>query len=206
MTRREKPLIICFPSMSTMRLMFLLMNILFFNYCYSNEDFIFQIQPQSVVINNLDEKYITSDNHYIGQVLYRYDQVKLACDCQTELNHTEYYIYWTINNKTWNKLNNSNRIELFIDINTVQVPITYVTCYCVFIQFDFRRIKKSYQYQLYIDLESEPSLKPINYSVQSSVIKEHWNSFIQHHLFMIPIFTFIIIGITCPLIILSFRR
>jgi hypothetical protein len=173
---------------------------------YSNEDFNFQIQPQSVIINNFDEKYITSDNHYIGQVLYRYDQIELACDCQTELNQTEYFIYWMINNKTSNEFNNSNRIQLFINMNTVQVPITYVTCYCVFIQIDSRKIRKSYQYQLYIDLESEPSLKPIVYIAQSSVIKEHWNSFIQHHFIMIPILTFIIIGITCPLIVLNFRR
>ncbi len=192
--------------MSIMRLVLFLVSSFFFDCCYSNEDLLFQIQPQSVLINNLDEKYITNDNHYIGQVLYRYDRIELACDCQTELNHIQYYIYWTINNETYNQFNNSNKIQLSIDMNTVQVPITYVTCYCIFIQLDSKKITKSYQYQLYIDLESEPSLKPINYSVQSSILKEHFSSFIQHHFTMIPIFTLIIIGITCPLIILSSTR
>lgn len=135
--------------MSIMRLLLLII-IFLVNRCYSTDDFIFQIQPQSVRINNLDEIYITSDDHYIGQVLYQYDQIELACECQTQLNHTQYNIYWTINNKIINHYNNSNHIELFINKNTVQTPITYVTCNCIFIQSNLTIIKKDYQYQLYI--------------------------------------------------------
>jgi len=135
--------------MPIMRLLLLII-IFLVNRYYSTDDFIFQIQPQSVRINDLDEIYITSDEHYVGQVLYQYDQIQLACECQTQLNNTQYIIYWTINNKIFNRYNNSNHMQLFINKNTVQTPITYVTCHCIFIQSNSTKIKKDYQYQLYI--------------------------------------------------------
>jgi hypothetical protein len=128
----------------------LLLIIFLVNRSYSTHHLVFQIQPESVRINNLDEIYITNDDHYIGQVLYQDDQIELACECQTQLNHTQYNIYWTINNKIVNQYNNSNNIQLSININTVQTPITYVTCYCIFIQSNVTKIKKDYQYKLYI--------------------------------------------------------
>jgi hypothetical protein len=205
--------------MSPMRL--LLVISFFVDYGYTTNDLLYQIQPQLVRINNHDEIYITSDDHNIGQMLYRYDQIQLACECQTELNHSQYQIYWAINNKILNEYNNSNTIQVIIDINTVKAPITYVTCHCVFIPSNITKIKRDYQYQLYIgkifvdcktnffclkilDLESEPSLKPIDYSVETSVIKLHLEKFIHHHFIIVLSFIFVIIGITCPLIILSF--
>jgi hypothetical protein len=131
-----------------MHLFFLI--IILVNRSYSTDDTVFQVQPQSVRINNLDEIYITSNDHYIGQVLYQDDRIELACECQTQLNHIEYHIYWTINNKIFNRYNNSNSIQLEINRNTVQAPITYVTCYCHFIQSNLTKIQKDYPYQLYI--------------------------------------------------------
>ncbi|CAF1118130.1 unnamed protein product [Rotaria sordida] len=187
--------------MSTMRL--LLVVIFLVNFSDSIDDLIFQIQPQSVLINNLDEIYITNDNHFIGQVLYRYDKIQLGCECQTQLNHTQHNIYWIINNKTYDQYNNSNSIELLINLNTVQAPITSVICHCIFIQSNITKIKKDYQYQLYIDLVSEPSLKPINYSLESSIIKERFYNFIHRRYVVILSFILIIIGISCPLMILN---
>jgi hypothetical protein len=134
--------------MSIMRLLLL---IIFLVKCsYSTDDFTFQIQPQPVRINNFDEIYITRDDHYIGQVLYQSDQIQLACECETQLNDTQYIIYWKINHKIVHQYNNSNNIELLINRNTVQTPITYVTCYCIFTQSNLIKIEKHYQYQLYI--------------------------------------------------------
>jgi hypothetical protein len=134
--------------MSLMRLLSLL--IFFINRCYSTNDLVFQIQPQSVRINNQDEMYITSDNHYIGQVLYRYDQIELGCECQTQLDHIKYIIYWTINNKIFHQYNNSNSMQLMINKNTVQAPITYIKCHCIFIELNLTKIQTDFQYQLYI--------------------------------------------------------
>jgi len=134
--------------MSSMRL--LLLAIFLVSRSYSIGNLSYQIQPQSVRINNLDEIYITSDDHYIGRVLYRYDLIELACECQTQLKNIQFNIYWTINNKTFNRYNNSDSIQLGINIDSVQVPITYVTCHCVFVQSNLRKIKRSYQYLLYI--------------------------------------------------------
>ncbi|CAF0972867.1 unnamed protein product [Rotaria sp. Silwood1] len=187
--------------MSTMRL--LLLVIFLINRSNSIDDLIFQIQPQSVRINNFDELYITNDNHFIGQILYRYDEIQLACECQTQINHIKYNIYWTINNKTYNQYNNSNSIELLINLNTVQAPITYVTCHCIFIQSNRTKIRRYYQYQLYIDLESEPSLQSINYSLELNIIKERFYNFIHHRYLIILSFILIIIGISCPLMILN---
>jgi hypothetical protein len=138
--------------MSTMRFFFLI--IFLVNRCYSTNDLVFQIQPQLVRINNHDEIYVTKDDHYIGQVLYRYDQIKLACECQTQLNHTESIIYWTINNKIVSRYNHSNSIQLVININTVQVPITYVKCHCIFIRSNLTKTKIDYKYKLYIGKSS----------------------------------------------------
>ncbi|CAF2406450.1 unnamed protein product [Rotaria sp. Silwood2] len=187
--------------MLTMRL--LLLVIFLVNHSNSIDDLVFQIQPQSVRINNLDELYITNDNHFIGQVLYRYDEIQLACECQTQMNHIQYNIYWAINNKIYNQYNNSNSIELLINLNTVQAPITYVTCHCIFIQSNITKIKRDFQYQLYIDLESEPSLQPINYSLESNIIKQRFYNFIHRRYLVILSFILIIIGITCPLMILN---
>ncbi|CAM4798568.1 unnamed protein product [Rotaria magnacalcarata] len=149
---------------------YLLLVIIFLaNRSESIEDSTYQIQPQSVCINNFDELYITSDDHFIGQVLYRYDQLQLACDCQTLVNHIAYKIYWTINNKTYNEYNDSNRIQLIVDINTVRAPVTFVACHCIFIESNRTKTERNYEYKLLIDLESEPSLKPIAYTVELSM-------------------------------------
>ncbi|CAF1053012.1 unnamed protein product [Adineta steineri] len=182
----------------------LLLVIFLFHYCHSTVDLLFQIQPHSVRINNQDEIYITSDDHYIGQVLYRSDQIQLACDCQTQLNKTQYNIYWAINNKIIDQYRSLNSIHLIIDKNNVQAPITYVSCHCVFILPNLKQIKRNYRYQLYIDLESEPSLKPIIYSVELNMIKGHFYDFLRRHSILLVSFTIILIGITCSLVILSF--
>lgn len=193
--------ITCFSSMSIMRWIFLAI-IGFGHYsCSSDIDSLFDIQPQSVWINNIDEKYITSDKHYIGQVLYRYDRIEFGCDCQSLLNDVKYFIYWTLNDRTFNRFNNSNSFKLLIDHHTVQVPISYVTCYCVFLRNNSTRIRKDYRYQLYIDLESEPSLKPIEYSTESNVFKGRVYSFFHRHFLMIPILYSLVIVITVFVII-----
>lgn len=116
----------------------------------SNEDLTYQVQPQSIRINKFDEIYMTSNDHFIGQVLYRYDQLELACECQTSSMKSKYHIYWTINNQVYNKYNQSNNIEILINKNTVQAPITFVTCYCVFIESNRTKTILDYQYKLYI--------------------------------------------------------
>lgn len=189
-----------FHQMSTMRLVFFAL-IYFVHRCSSNDDSSFQVLPQPVWINNLDEKYITNDKHYIGQVLYRSDQVELGCDCQSELDDVQHFIYWTMNDRLFHRFNNSHSFQLFVDRHTVQVPISYVTCYCVFVQGNSTRIKKDYQYLLYIDLESEPSLKPIHYSIETHALKERVHTFIQRHFLMIPILYVLAIFLTSFVII-----
>ena len=187
--------------MSMMRFIFLLV-IGFVHHCYSSDiDSLFDIQPQPVLINNVDEKYITSDKHYIGQVLYRYDRIEFGCDCQSQLNDVKYFIYWTINDRIFTRFNNSNSLKLFIDRHTVQIPISYITCYCVFIRINSTRIRKEYRYQLYIDLESESSLKSIDYTVELNVFKGRVYSFFQQHFLMIPILYGLVIVITIFVII-----
>lgn len=152
--------------MSLMRFLLLLTIIFLIENSFSTDDFIFQIQPQLVRINNLDELYITRDDHYIGQVLYRYDQVQLACECQTHLNHTKHQIYWSINKKIYNRYNKLSNITIFINRKTVQTPITYVTCHCIFTQSNLTKIRRNYQYQLYIGKEiSLSENKKLNYYV-----------------------------------------
>ncbi|CAF1180483.1 unnamed protein product [Rotaria magnacalcarata] len=183
---------------------YLLLVIIFLaNRSESIEDSTYQIQPQSVCINNFDELYITSDDHFIGQVLYRYDQLQLACDCQTLVNHIAYKIYWTINNKTYNEYNDSNRIQLIVDINTVRAPVTFVACHCIFIESNRTKTERNYEYKLLIDLESEPSLKPIAYTVELSMVKQKFQDFIHLHFAVILSFIFVLIATICPLMILN---
>lgn len=188
-----------------LRLIFFVL-IYFVHHCYSNDDSFIRVLPQSVWINNLDEKYIINDKHYIGQVLYRYDHVQLGCDCQSELNDMEYSIYWTMNDRLVNRFNHSNNFQLYVDVHTVEVPINYVTCYCLFIPKNSSRIIKDYQYQLYIDLESEPSLKPIHYSIEIHALKERFYMFLQRHFLMIPILYVLAIVLTGFVIIWSFTH
>jgi hypothetical protein len=116
----------------------------------------FDIQPQSVRINDHDEIYIANTEHFLGQVLYRYDRIALACECRTDLRDIQYEIYWSINAHRIDRLHNRTTIELIIDNNTVQAPITSATCHCIFIRLNdsSRQIKRQYQYQLYIGKHS----------------------------------------------------
>jgi hypothetical protein len=58
-------------------------------------------------------------------------------------------------------------------------------------------------FEKFLDLENEPSLKPIHYFVQSSIFKQHFYSFIHHHYIGILSFALINIGITCAIFGLS---
>ena len=117
---------------------------------YCNNDLSFQTEPRPVRINNQEEIYVIHDDNYIGQVLYRYDQLQLECQCQTQENPIKYSIYWTINNQIISQYNNSTRIQLIVNKDNVQVPITYVTCICMFYQENSYEITRDYRYKLYI--------------------------------------------------------
>lgn len=101
-----------------MRLILVVLSCLL-NYCIStNNNWNYQIQPQIVRINNYENSYITNDEHFIGQVLYRYDQIQLGCECQTLINQTQTFIYWTVNKRILHRFNNSNSIQLIITNRT----------------------------------------------------------------------------------------
>ncbi|UJR21578.1 hypothetical protein I4U23_024660 [Adineta vaga] len=172
------------------------------HYSSSTNDLTFQTQPRPVRINNQDI-YVINEANYIGQVLYRYDRIQLACECYTEENDIKYSIYWTINNKTISHYNNSNHIQLVMNKTNVKVPVTYVACHCVFYRTNFNKITSYYQYKLYIDLESEPSLEMIRYSVQTSMIKAHVDDFLHRHVVAIVSLAVVMIGITFSLIIFN---
>ena len=113
-------------------------------------DLYFQIQPQLVRVNNLDEMYISNDEHFLGQVLYRDDRIQLACECQTNAKRAQWEIYWSVNNEKFHQIKNSTSIQLLVNAETVQAPITSVTCHCTFVQKKSAKIQRTYQYQLYI--------------------------------------------------------
>lgn len=114
----------------------------------------FQVQPQPVRINNQEEIYITEEDNYIGQVLYRFDQLQLECECQMHADQSHYHLYWTVNNQLVHAHNDSKRMQLAVDRHTVQEPITYVTCHCLFNQANSKEIVRDYRYKLYIGREA----------------------------------------------------
>ncbi|CAF1533703.1 unnamed protein product [Adineta ricciae] len=187
--------------MSTLHL-FLIACILVRNSSCTN-DLSFQVQPQPVRINNEEDIYVIYEDNYIGQVLYRSDQIQLECQCQTSSNQIEHHMYWTVNNELSSQYNNSNRIRLVINADNLRGPIIYVTCHCIFYLQTFHEITRNYRYKLYIDLESEPSLEAIKYSVEKNLIKERFNEFLRHHVFAIIGLALVIIGITCPLLLFN---
>ena len=134
--------------MSTLHLVFIACILVRNSSC--TNDLSFQVQPQPVRINNEEDIYVIYEDNYIGQVLYRSDQIQLECQCQTPSNQIEHYMYWTINNELSSQFNNSNRIRLLINADNVQGPITYVTCHCIFYREKFHEITRDYRYKLYI--------------------------------------------------------
>ena len=53
------------------------------HYCNSKIDLFFHVQLKSILINNISEYSIIDNNHhFIGQILYRYDQIQLGYECQ----------------------------------------------------------------------------------------------------------------------------
>ena len=119
----------------------------------SNVDLYFQIQPQLVRVNNLNEMYITNDEHFLGQVLYRHDQIQLACDCQTAFTRVQWEMHWSMNNVKLYQPKNSTSIQLLVNAGTMRAPVTSVTCHCTFTQKNSTKVQRSYQYQLYIGRE-----------------------------------------------------
>ena len=133
-----------------MRLILVVLSCLL-NYSLStNNNWNYQIQPQIVRINNYESSYITNDEHFIDQVLYRYDQIQLGCECQTLTNQTKTFIYWIVNKRILHRFNNSNSLQIIITNRTVQAPKTLVTCYCLFYPENSIKIRRGYHYQLYI--------------------------------------------------------
>jgi len=57
---------------------------------------------------------------------------------------------------------------------------------------------------LFLDFESEPSLKPVIYEIQSNFFEQRLVDFLQHHSSVVFVLLFFIIGVTCSLIIYSF--
>lgn len=184
----------------------------------SNVDLYFQIQPQLVRVNNLNEMYITNDEHFLGQVLYRYDQIQLACDCQTTMTRIQWEMHWSMNNERLYQPKNSTSIQLSVNAETMQAPVTTVTCHCTFTQKNSTKVQRSYQYQLYIgreiffewldvgmetslDLESEPTLETIHYIVPFNVFKRRFNQFRRHpHFFIIFGLLFVVLATLCSLL------
>ncbi|CAF1620423.1 unnamed protein product [Didymodactylos carnosus] len=88
------------------------------------------VNGEIILINN-EELYQSAD-HDVKQLLYRNDQINLACTC-TQRHSDEYfnyYFYWTINNILVK--NDSTRIHLTINSSDklITEPITTVYCHC----------------------------------------------------------------------------
>lgn len=110
-------------------------------------EFDFDLQPQPIRLNDLEEIYLTNDDHFLGQVLYRFDRIHLACECRSS---TSYRIFWTINNRRISDRLNSSDLEFEINEETVETPTSDVVCYCLFLMKNQSEIEKSFRYQFYI--------------------------------------------------------
>lgn len=191
--------------------------------CFSrvlSNEFEFDLQHQPIRINDLNDLYLTSESNTSGYTLYRFDQIQLACECRSSASHR---IFWSINNRILNEHFNVSTVVLDIDQNTVQTPYTAVTCHCLFTLKNRTTIEKTFRYQFFIgkhrstviclsspiglDLESEPTLKSINYTLQINRVQRRLMRWVQHPHFkvMMPLF-FLILAFTCPLILLSWLR
>ena len=182
-------------------------------------EFEFDLQPQPIRLNDLEEIYLTNDEHFLGQVLYRFDRLHLACECRSSRS---FRIFWTINDRLIADPFNSSDLQLEISRDTVEAPVTDVTCHCLFAAKSRGEVEKSFRYQFYIgkakrnetirstfplssvDLESEPTLKPIDYVLDMNVVQHRLAQFVHQPLFKIffPFFLLIVV-LTASLLVVS---
>ena len=182
-------------------------------------EFEFDLQPQPIRLNDLEEIYLTNDDHFLGQVLYRFDRLHLTCECRSSRS---FRIFWTINDRIIADPFNSSDLQLEINRDTVETPTTDVTCHCLFTAKNRSEVEKSFRYQFYVgkskrsdglipslslssaDLDSEPTLKPIDYVLEMNLVQHRLVRFVHHPLFKIFLPFFLLIFVfTSSLLVVS---